>query len=186
MVKIMKSDYRLIPINEENKMLVLEWRNQESVRNNMFDDDVISVENHLNWFRSLQDSKTKVSLVFEHKGVPIGVVNGHEREAEPKKWIWGCFLGNPGLVPRAGTKMGLYAMEYFFEEIGCDIVIGEMIKANTISHKFNLAIGFHIEKDIQIARKNGDLVKSVLLVQTKGDWLKNKNMLFEKAFQGSL
>lgn len=179
----MKNDYKLIPINNDNMMLVLDWRNQDFVRNNMFDNTIISIENHQKWFNSLQGSQTKVSLVFEHKGVPIGVVNGNERESYPKKWIWGCFLGNPGSVPRAGTKMGLFAMEYFFEKINCDIVIGEMIKANKISHKFNLAIGFHVEKDIQIERKNGEMVDSVLLVQTKESWLKNKENLFLKAFE---
>ena len=78
--------------------------------------------------------------------------------------------------------MGLCAMEYFFESENCEIMIGEMIKANTVSHKFNLAIGFHVEKDIQITCKDGRKIDSVLLVQTKSEWLKNKNGFFEKYF----
>lgn len=178
----MISDYKLVRISEENIMLVLNWRNQENVRNNMFDNGIISVEDHRKWFALLQNSTTRVSFIFEYKGRPVGVVNGQEREHHPKKWIWGCFLGNPGSILKIGTKMGLYAMEYFFEKENCEIMIGEMIKSNIISHKFNLALGFHVEKDIQVARKNGELVDSVLLVQTKNDWYKNKNLLFERAF----
>jgi UDP-4-amino-4,6-dideoxy-N-acetyl-beta-L-altrosamine N-acetyltransferase len=178
----MKTDYNLVKVTEENALLILEWRNQENIRSNMYDNNVVTLEAHMSWLKLLQSTDKMVAFIFQYKGRPVGVVSGSEREADPKKWIWGCYLGSPGSIPKIGTKMGLFAMEYFFEIENCDIVIGEMIKANTISHRFNLGIGFHVEKDIQIARKNGELVESVLLVQEKNSWLRNKANLFAKAF----
>ena len=40
--------------------LVLQWRNTDRIRKNMFSDHIISVDEHYQWFSSLDKKKTGI------------------------------------------------------------------------------------------------------------------------------
>jgi len=52
--------------------LLFDWANDESVRNNSINQEPITWENHLNWFREkLNDTGTKI-LILENNDLPVG------------------------------------------------------------------------------------------------------------------
>ena len=88
-----------INLNYSEKLLVLEWRNSQRVRENMYSTKIISVENHLNFIDKLiYDRENKYFLVedigviyfnnIKNNSVNIGLYSN------PKKYGVGRLLMN--------------------------------------------------------------------------------------------
>ena len=61
-------------LSDEEKKLVWEWRNHESIRAWMYNKDIIEFENHLRFISNLENrTDAYYWLVFNEKNVPIGV-----------------------------------------------------------------------------------------------------------------
>ncbi len=61
--------------NENDMLLYFNWANDASVRENSYQSDLISLENHQNWFYKKIKDEMSYMLVFEnHIGIPIGQV----------------------------------------------------------------------------------------------------------------
>jgi UDP-4-amino-4,6-dideoxy-N-acetyl-beta-L-altrosamine N-acetyltransferase len=75
-----------IDLTKEEKEMILSWRNHEDVRNHMYNDAIISIENHEAFINSLQHGHDKIYMLVFENYVPIGVidlVNITERSASP-------------------------------------------------------------------------------------------------------
>lgn len=84
-----------ITLTSEEKKMVLEWRNTESVRKWMYNKDVISLENHLGFIESLKNREDRYYwLVTSPKGNYIGVLNVTEVNREKDQAEMGLYL-NP-------------------------------------------------------------------------------------------
>ena len=91
-------------LTEEEKRMVLEWRNSLEIRRWMLNSDTISLENHLVFIEGLNDrSDCYYWLVFKPDGDPIGVfdITNIDREknltecgdyAKPKKFDDGFYF----------------------------------------------------------------------------------------------
>jgi len=63
-------------LTEEEKMMILDWRNHENVRKEMVNKELISVENHLRFFESLKNrSDCYYWLVTDKEGTKLGVLD---------------------------------------------------------------------------------------------------------------
>lgn len=167
-------------IVESDLDLILSWRNSEAVRVYMFESDIIPMENHKKWFASL--GSTKMCWLLFYNNTPAGVFYKYLRDKESDTWIWGCYLGKPGLTKHLGTCLGLLAQECFFEKEKVKTVIGEMVTSNERSRKFNLNLGFRIEHDLLITNSKGVEVPAVYLELHQEEWLSKKENLFNKYF----
>lgn len=128
---------------------VLQWRNSELVRKNMFDTGVISWESHLAWFEKSRDSDEKILLVYEDDNELIGYV-GLTRLFSGKVAEW-SFHVNPKAPKGSGKQTCQAAIEYAFSN--CDIL---KISAQVIA--FN-------ERSLILHRKLGFVEEGVLKKQ---------------------
>lgn len=63
-------------LSDEEKIMVLHWRNHERVRNMMVNKDIISEESHLRFIETLNKREDCYYwLVFTPEGIPVGVVD---------------------------------------------------------------------------------------------------------------
>ena len=169
-----KTDFHLRPMDESDLQQVFDWRNSDRVRMNMFESEPILWENHLQWFASLQGNSQSKALMFEFRGESMGVICAKAVEADKKRWIWGCYLGDKNIFPGAGTAMGILALEYLFEVVGADELIGEMVRANHVSDRFNARIGFQTVSYFIKTTSSGREVPAALLKQSRREWMNNK------------
>ena len=83
-----KKDIKKIKFREavENDCeLLLKWRNEEETRKFSFNEDLIPLEEHKNWFfTALINPNTKIYILLNEKDVPIGQIrlNIDNKEAE--------------------------------------------------------------------------------------------------------
>src|SRR6266513_2884601 len=76
---VVRQVYRLVPITmleTDAQLAIREIRNQSSVRDAMFTDQLIGVNEHLQWVSSLRRDPSKLAFALESTpGNPLGVIS---------------------------------------------------------------------------------------------------------------
>ena len=112
-------------LSVEEAKEVLEWRNNDLVRRQMFTNEIISLEKHLSFIESLKTSSDKLYFRIKWKNKSIGVLDYYDTIKGTK--IMGLYL-NPEFI---GSAWGIYlefiGLEYAFDflnlkEIHCEII----------------------------------------------------------------
>lgn len=62
-------------LNDDEKYMVLSWRNHPTVKKWMHNSDDISLEEHLNFIKKLKNSKNKFYFLVQENGTYIGVID---------------------------------------------------------------------------------------------------------------
>jgi RimJ/RimL family protein N-acetyltransferase len=81
-------------LEEKDLAMVLDWRNSDRVRSSMFNNHIITMDEHLAWYSRLQQKKNDVCLIFEWQGKPVGVLNFVDYDLENNTCHWGFYLGS--------------------------------------------------------------------------------------------
>lgn len=139
----------LRPATEADKESIRVWRNHPLVRAVSLTRDVISSEEHQQYWDSLTDNPSRIVLMYDRDGMPSGVVTffdiaqvGSERHA-----MWGYYLDNEGLEARgellpAWIKIQREAVRYAFDKLGLDQLDGEVLDVNEAVRRMNTRNGF--------------------------------------------
>ncbi len=61
-------------VDSRDEFLLLQWRNDEQTREQSFNSDFVDAGTHRRWFAGLLDDPSRVALIGEADGVPVGVV----------------------------------------------------------------------------------------------------------------
>lgn len=120
--------------------LVLDWRNQPRVRENMFNKNLIRADEHADWFdRKTSDPLCRL-MIFEADGEPRGFISF---DSAHKGGIaqWG-FYRSPASGKGYGYLLGLEALRYGFLDIGLHKICGRVIEHNVRSLRLHERLGF--------------------------------------------
>lgn len=122
--------------------IILPWRNAISVRNSMFNRNIISIEEHLDWYEKLQKDTSRAWYVCRGgDGIPVGVVYFTSLTAPSLMGFWG-FYTNPDAIAGTGTKMGISAIDFAFKNLGLYKLNAEVLSSNNKSLAYHLRLGF--------------------------------------------
>ncbi|GGK34136.1 hypothetical protein GCM10010965_28800 [Caldalkalibacillus thermarum] len=133
---------KLRPLTPKELPLILNWRNSERVRKNMVNDHIISMHEHLQWFRKIQNKGSECYLVFYINEKPIGLVCFNKIDDNHRHCMWGFYVGEDNAPKGSGLAMGYMGLNYAFEQIYLNKVYGEVLSYNQISKNFHIKLGF--------------------------------------------
>jgi len=177
-------DYQLRPIQESDLEVVLEWRNSERVRSNMYTDHIISFNEHKRWFLNTRNNQSVSHHICEYNKQPIGVINFTNIDQQNKKCCWGFYLGLPDVTIGSGSIMGFLSLEYAFEVLNIRKLYSEVFKFNEKSIKLHKKLEFqeegHFVKHILKNEKYEDVIALTLF---KDQWLAVKDDLQKLVFK---
>lgn len=71
-MKLDANDFKLRLVTEKDKNLLLEWANDREVRNNSFNQEKISLEQHEKWFSIVMNDPNRILYILEYNGNPVG------------------------------------------------------------------------------------------------------------------
>ncbi len=157
-------------LEEKDLAMVFGWRNSDRVRSNMFNDQIITMDEHLAWYSRLQQAKNDVCLIFEWQCNPVGVMNFVDRDLERHSCHWGFYLGPESLPRGIGTAMGYLGIEYAFDKLGVDRLIGEVLVFNMASIRFHNRLGFRNDGPVKNSRGPGCYEEAIAFSLLKSDW----------------
>lgn len=74
--------YRLKKVDNNDCELLFEWANEEEVRNNSINTDIIVFEKHVEWFNQKIQSQNCVMFKLEANKIPVGQIRFDYNENE--------------------------------------------------------------------------------------------------------
>lgn len=129
-------------IKETDLKQILDWRNQESIRNVMHNSNIISMDEHIQWFDRLQKSATSISKIFYYKQVPYGVLNVTQIDRINNKCEWGFYIGVNNAPRGMGTILGFTSLNFIFQELSIRKLSAEVLSNNEKSEIYHKKLGF--------------------------------------------
>lgn len=178
------SDVSLRKIAAEDSELIRQWRNSDRIRINMYNDHIISKEEHEYWFQRAQQENNSASyLVFEINHRAIGFVSFTNIDAMHDRCSWAFYLGETDVPRGAGAAMEFIALDYAFNQLGIRKLCCEVFSFNSGVIRLHEKFGFIQEgKFIKHFLKNGKYEDIVSLALFKECWDENSAKLKAKCF----
>ncbi|SFM81877.1 UDP-4-amino-4,6-dideoxy-N-acetyl-beta-L-altrosamine N-acetyltransferase [Marinobacter pelagius] len=145
----------LRPIRDSELELMLSWRNEPSVRQNMYTTHEIGLEEHLAWWATTKDSPRHRYFMYEYEGRPAGIVGftGIDRGNQNASW---AFYASPEAPKGSGSRMEVLALDYAFGELGLHKLSCEVLAFNTSVIRLHEKFGFQVEGVLRDQHKRGD------------------------------
>ena len=116
-------------LTNDEKLMVLEWRNHPEVRRWMFTQEPIEKENHLSYIDSLETRSDRVYFLVKKEGDPIGVIDFTAIDLKKEQADIGLYANLN--VKGVGSDLMHTIIEYGFEELHVKRLISEVYKENT-------------------------------------------------------
>lgn len=129
-------------IKESDLEQLFIWRNLKHIRNNMYNDKEIKLEEHLAWFRGLSFLSKQQAFVYEYEGALVGYVSFSNMDYRNHHCWWGFYIGNNLGMKGMGTFMGKAALNAAFYDYDFHKVYGEILSFNEKSIRYHERLGF--------------------------------------------
>jgi len=140
----MSKKFELLPLHEDHLEMILQWRNEPSVRQNMYTSHEISFVEHERWFNSLEKDKSKAYFIAVIDGIESGVVGFSEINSVQGIATW-AFYTSPNAPRGSGSLMEFYALDYAFNELQLHKLRCEVLSFNNVVVKLHTKFGFLVE-----------------------------------------
>ncbi len=130
-----------IELSLEEKEMIFHWRNHVAVRKVMYSSSKIELDAHLNFIDRLHNARNTKSyfLVFKD-GISVGVMSVHYEDKN--KVDFGYYI-SPEYIGKDLSVIYYYkCLEFIFEELGVDVVIGYIKKENKEAYLLTKLFGF--------------------------------------------
>jgi UDP-4-amino-4,6-dideoxy-N-acetyl-beta-L-altrosamine N-acetyltransferase len=130
-------------VTEGDLPMLLAWRNHPSVRQFMFTQHEISLDEHLRWYEKVSQDTTRQLLIVHDTNTPIGYVQFNSVKLGGISH-WG-FYKSPNAPKGSGHKLGGVALTHAFSTLHLHKVCGQAIETNQASVAFHQSLGFQQE-----------------------------------------
>jgi len=112
----------------DEKKMVLEWRNHLSIRKWMFTQEIISLDDHLNYIESLDEKEDRAYFLVKKDSQAIGVIDFTNIDHASKRTEFGIY-SNPTLKG-VGNLLMESIINYAFNVLKFDTLISEVFEDN--------------------------------------------------------
>lgn len=121
---------------------IFHWRNDVTVRQWMFNQHEIQIEEHISWFNGLKDNpRIKWYIFLDECNNPQGVVYFTDIKWDDLTTFWG-FYARPGASQGTGYKMLNDAIKVAFVEMGMLQIYADVLVENRRSIYLHEKLGF--------------------------------------------
>jgi len=177
---------KLKEIDENDLPLILNWRNQGSIRGVMYNSDMILWEQHSQWFNKLQKSDSAISKVFYFDDIPYGVLNITQIDPVNNTCEWGFYIGSLTAPKGMGTILGYTALNYIFQELHIRKLSAQVFEFNNKSINFHNKMGFTQEGKMRAhVLKNGQYIDILLYGFLSSEW-EEQSLLLKELIEGRI
>ena len=180
---MLEVEFMNIQAADENLLdQILRWRNDDGIRRYMYQDQIISSEQHRRWFESLKNNPTKKYWIMRADGKPAGLVNLISIDSNNKNCEWAFYIGEPW-----AQKLGLgriaefHTLDHVFLDLGLEKLNCAVIDFNKAVVNMHKSFGFQEEGFLrhQIQKPEGRHGVHLLGI-TRQEWIEGRQAVHEK------
>jgi UDP-4-amino-4,6-dideoxy-N-acetyl-beta-L-altrosamine N-acetyltransferase len=137
---------KLVDIHQEDIELIRSWRNSFEVSKYMYNDSLISQEQQILWFNTIQNSTTSKYWLIELDNVKIGVANLTGINQTLKSCYWAFYLGDTSRRGGGiGGKIEYMILDYVFNTLQLNKLRCEVFVSNEKVINMHEKFGFRRE-----------------------------------------
>jgi UDP-4-amino-4,6-dideoxy-N-acetyl-beta-L-altrosamine N-acetyltransferase len=176
-------DFSIRIIRASDKNRILQWRNSDRVRFNMYNDHLISEQEHEDWFaRALVDTNA-IYLIFSCKEKPIGFISVTNINNFHNRCYWAFYLGETDVSRGVGSVMEFFAIDYAFLTLKIRKVCCEVFAFNASVIRLHEKFGFVQEgRFVKHYLKNGQYEDIVCLAKFGNTWNDERKIFKSRIF----
>ena len=178
MLILSQYDVRLIRVQAEHLTLILRWRNNDWVRNNMFVQDILQEKDQLAWFNSINNA-SNYYFIIEYLGEKVGLIHAKNFSEEDGIGEGGIFIGEYDYLETwASVMASICLLNFIFTKTNINRSMVRVQAHNRRAISYNLKLGYKIDfEDVNELRMILDkedflnkttVLKSVLSKISKG------------------
>lgn len=124
--------------------IIRSWRNDPSIRKNMYSRHEISADEHARWWKKISEREDQKYFMYEYLGVPYGVVSFNSIDRVNSNSAW-AFYASPSSPKGTGSRMEFLAIDYVFHELKLYKLYCEVLDFNSAVIKLHQKFGFQVE-----------------------------------------
>ncbi len=167
-------------VEDSELELMLAWRNEPSVRENMYTTHEISLKEHMAWWEGVNNSDTQCYFVYEYDGQPCGIVGFTKIDRLSQNSEW-AFYASPDAPRGTGSRMEVLALDFAFGEMGLHKLCCEVLAFNAPVIKLHEKFGFKIEGILRDQyKRDGKFIDIYRLGLMASDWADIRNDMVSK------
>lgn len=178
-----------VNLNEKDLKMILEWRNDIRVRRWMFNNNKISLNDHLNFIESLKKRSDRAQFLIKKKDKSLGTVNIYDIDSENKRCIGGYYCNPSFINTGVGILLAYLVLLLSFDVLKLHISRGTIIEGNQDSLKLNKLFGYKTEGVYYdyMYDSNENKFKNVVIVSAfDKDWPDKKKEIEESLLKNLL
>lgn len=145
-----------IDLTYEQKEMILNWRNHPKIRKWMYNQNEISLEEHLFFIESLKNSEKKLYFLIKNEGNFIGVIDFVDITSES---LHMGIYSNPNLYGQGSILLN-EIIKYSFENLKVNKIFSEVFELNTKALELYKSFGFEEISKKEINKNN--IIKLIL------------------------
>jgi UDP-4-amino-4,6-dideoxy-N-acetyl-beta-L-altrosamine N-acetyltransferase len=153
------ASYQLRPLIEDDLRLILKWRNSEQIRSASMNNQLISYEEHFNWYLNVKKCNSTL-LIFDIDSVPSGFIKFELVDDKTAEW---SIYKDPENSKKYGRIMGGMAIDYAFNSLTINKITAKVISTNSQSLRFHELLGFKMQESLLCQYANSP--KNVILLE---------------------
>ncbi|MCP4050230.1 MAG: UDP-4-amino-4,6-dideoxy-N-acetyl-beta-L-altrosamine N-acetyltransferase [bacterium] len=164
-------------INDREKRLVLKWRNHDSIRCHMINQNILTAEEHFSYISTLIDkSEVLYWLIVDTDNEYSGVIDLTEVDTALKKACTGIYISPE--IKKTNVNLGseLYSIlkKIAFEILNIELLKAEIIRENKAAVFFNIANGFKYNEKYHEKEDRGKKKDRTILFMSSNEYLAGK------------
>jgi UDP-4-amino-4,6-dideoxy-N-acetyl-beta-L-altrosamine N-acetyltransferase len=172
--------FELIDFEEKHLEKVLNWRNRDEIRKYMYNNKIITPEEHANWYNNTINNNSNIIKLYCIDNIPAGLINFSNIERENNKCNWGFYIAE-SFAKGTGNVLGYLALDYIFNGEGLRKLCAEVIVSNDRSLNFHKKLGFQEEGLLKKHIYRNDVYTDIVLLAIfNEEWNRNKNEVASK------
>lgn len=155
----MLNDIELINFTDmtfDEKKMVLSWRNHPEIKKWMYNNDDISLQNHLAYIESLNNSLDKLYFLVKKDSNYIGVIDFTSINKEKKSSEFGLYANASSKIPGVGRILESICINYAFDILKISVLKLEVFSDNIQVR--NLHKKFHFQETIRKIVNNKEVI----------------------------
>lgn len=171
------------PITFGDRDIIIEWRNKDRIRKNMFNTDIINYTDHCNWVQSTISDQSKIYLIAYDKrnDKPIGLAHVSNINRYLSNCEWAFYLGEDSYLGRGhAIEMEFLILKLVFEELKLHRLSCVVLDFNQPVISFHKKFGFIEEgKFRQYLFRDGRWVDAILLSILEDEYFEKKDRIIK-------
>lgn len=185
-IRISYQDVALRSMERSDIVMVMEWRNQERVRNKLINNELLTIKDQLNWYKNL-NPESEMYFIVEQKSIPLGLIYASNINNDERSFEGNIFIGDPiNCDSRTVLKAVIMLSDFFFNELNFVKAYSKVRRDNAGALSIDKAFGYsvinetddvlHLEVSKSTYNIKADLLKKRLFNQNGVDFHYNSNL----------